>query len=144
MIREASIILPLISNAGESLKAAHASFQDALIAGFGGFTASAVFGAWKDVETQGVYHEESTEYRVAAEWTQSERAAFRAMAERVGAATGQLAVYLRDADGAVDFVNAAYVGAVQDDAPAPHDHKQQWKRTRAAERAFKYGLRDAA
>lgn len=106
-MREASIILPRLDNNGADLSAVHAALAGALIAEFGGYTAQTVFGGWKDEKTGAVYQEESTEYRVAADWNPAERESLEDTAALYGFKAGQLAVYVRHGSGAVVILDSA-------------------------------------
>lgn len=146
-MREASIILPRLDNNGADLGAVHSALQGALIAEFGGFTAQTVFGGWKDEKTGAIYQEESLEYRIASDWTPADRVALDDLAALYCAKAGQLAVYVRHANGAVSF--AAPAEPVESRAPvqsAAARRAAEFGRSleRAAGRVEKEALREVA
>jgi len=103
-MRIAKIILPVTDNAGADLAAVHSVLSVNLLESFGGYTAAPVFGAWRDEESGKVYTDESTEYRIAADWNPAQRVELEDIAARYGRAAGQLSVYVEHASGAVVFV----------------------------------------
>lgn len=102
-MREATIILPVLDNAGASLEHVHASLAADLLEAFGGFTAATVYGAWKDADTGRVYQDESTEYRVSAEWVGRQEKRLINLAGQYARKAGQEAVYVRLPSGEVEL-----------------------------------------
>ena len=106
-MREAALILPLADNDGAPVASAHLYLQAALLGAFGGYTTTAVTGAWRDEATGLTYRDTSTEYRVAGAWEGDALARLQSIAARAAADAGQVCVYVRGPDGAVTFVPAA-------------------------------------
>lgn len=140
-MREASVILPARDNDGADLSALHLSFRHELLATYGGFTAAPVEGAWRDEATGRVYSDESTEYRIAADWTAPKaESVLERIAARYAGEMGQLAVYVRHGSG--DVVFAGPVETVEDAAPAPveaeSDHAPKGRKTDRLDDAAKF------
>lgn len=106
-MREACIILPRLDNNGADLGAVHADFRAALCLAFGGATIAPVFGIWRDEKSGEVFEDESLEYRIAADWNPAERETLESLANVYGLKAGQLAVYVKHANGAVSIIEPA-------------------------------------
>jgi len=102
-MREATLILPLKDNDGADLSAIHAILRAELVQTFGGFSAAALDGAWMDEESGRIFLDNSTEYRIAAAWTDRERSKLERIATCYAREAGQLALYVRHGDGEVAF-----------------------------------------
>lgn len=105
-MREARLIVPLAVPA-----AVAGRVETLLLDAFGGFTAVDGRGAWRS--PAGVDHIEPVRvYTVAVEDRHVDRIMLRAIAERVLYDGHQESVYLRHADGAVEFVEPMRPAAV--------------------------------
>lgn len=142
-MREAVLILPNADNAGESVSAVHTALSVAILEAFGGYSAADVRGAWRDESTGAVYSDESTEYRIAADWNPEQVDLLERLAARYGFAAGQIAVYVRHATGRVVFVPGADAADASDDSTARAIRKQREAQARKAERLAKFGAREA-
>lgn len=99
---EVSIILPLYSNEGTSLKHAVADITHEILDVVGGYTANAVVGQWKDVDGT-VYTDRSL--RVSTVVTShAELEALHAIAEKARVTLQQETIFLQTSDVVVEFV----------------------------------------
>lgn len=104
-MREARIILPLSDNNGVSLREVHARLENTLCLHFGGATVMPMRGIWRDPETGWMYAEEGLAYDVAMEPSPANDATLIDVARRIGADAGQLAMFVRTADGTVNIID---------------------------------------
>lgn len=118
-MREATLILPIADNSGKPLAKVHDRLSQVLCDTFGGFTAAPVRGAWKDTESGKVYSDESTEYRIAADWNPVERQTLEDIAREFGDLAGQLAVFVKHGNGAVSILPSASAAQIRAERPAP-------------------------
>lgn len=100
-MRFASFILPNSDNSGASLADVHAALRSSAVDVFGGFTAVASLGGWRDATTGNVHVEEGTEYRFAG----AADADLLSFARFYGHMAGQLEVCIAYASGEVAFVD---------------------------------------
>lgn len=132
-MRNASIILPVRNNDGADLSALHAVLALELCNTFGGFTSSIVTGAWRD-ETDGkVYQDESTLYRIAADWNPAQREELESIAARYCAEAEQVCVYVEHANGAVSFVPPVEYAEAVATAPRTGEPEHKGARRKQAE-----------
>lgn len=143
-----SITLPMFDNAGASLASVHADLRRDLVEAFGGFSAMAIDGEWKDESTGITYAEPSTRYEVAADWTPRQLDTLRDLAESYRVASRQLAVMVTEPGSRGAYMVAAPEPAAewQDDSAMESRHerdarKVQVKRDRRAQRALKHSFR---
>ena len=112
-MREACIILPIADNEGNGLDNVHSELKRDLCAWFGGCTVTKGDGAW--LNSQGkLYQEPVAIYTVAMEPSEANRFKLWDLARRLATDARQQAIYVRYADGSVDFVTApvkAVIGA---------------------------------
>lgn len=101
MHREGRIILPVFGNAGQDLDGLHTNVQDALIAAFGGFTASQCWGGWFNPTTMQTQKEDVVCYEVAAEEGETAHVLLDSIADMILRESDQYSVYLRYPDGSV-------------------------------------------
>jgi hypothetical protein len=132
-MRNASIILPAHDNDGASLAALHAVLSLELCETFGGYTARDVRGAWRDESDGRVYQDESTEYRIAADWNPEQRLALESIAARYCAEARQVCLYLEHANGAVIFVEPAAYEAPAETARRTAEPEHKGARRKQAE-----------
>lgn len=104
MLRQASIILPINDNQGESLGAVHNKLQTTLCKLFGGFTAVDSFGGWLSPEGK-LYREPGKLYKVAMEPTTSNAAVLRDIARGLAQEADQECIFVEQANGEVEFVS---------------------------------------
>jgi hypothetical protein len=82
--------------------------QPELMLAFGGYSTSAIKGAWKDPATNKVYRDESTLYTIAMEDTLVNRENLRTIARQACGRADQITVYVRMPDGEVEFVDRGF------------------------------------
>lgn len=102
MLKEAQIILPTHAWQAEN-KAAHAALKSELLTLWGGFTATAAQGGWRDNHGKDCV-EPVTCYTVAMADNEANAALLREVAMRAGQGARQTAMYVRYASGEVDIV----------------------------------------
>lgn len=100
-MREGRIILPVFSNAGKDMDGLHTKLQDALVAAFGGFTATQGDGGWFNPTTRKVQQEDVVVYDVAAEEGHSTHVLLDSIADMLLRGSDQYSVYVRYPDGNV-------------------------------------------
>lgn len=100
-MREGRIILPVFSNTGKDLDALHTQVQDALVAAFGGFTATQSYGGWYDTATGRPQKEDVVVYDVAAEEGYSTNMLLDSVVDHIFRNSDQHSVYVRYPDGEV-------------------------------------------
>ncbi|UTC29817.1 hypothetical protein BAJUN_01870 [Bajunvirus bajun] len=132
-MRNASIILPARDNDGADLSPLHAILAAELCNTFGGFTASAVTGAWRDDTDGRIYQDESTEYRIAADWNPAQREALESIAARYCAEARQVVIYVQHANGAVSFVPPVEYAEAVETAPRTGEPDHKGARRKQAE-----------
>ena len=98
-MREASIILPHAGN-----RQSHDLLHGLLLQHFGGYTAQAVIGAWRDPATAIVHNDQSTMFLIGADPTAANLALLHFIAKECGNMAGQICVYVKGFDGEVTFV----------------------------------------
>ncbi len=104
-MKEAKIILPQNDNDGNDLSAVHQKFGTALVEKFGGATVTfGLLGLWRDPEGKTV-SEPVAEYLVAMNDDAQSREHLREIALRLGHEAKQKAIYIRHANGDVNFIN---------------------------------------
>lgn len=102
---EVSIVLPLYSNEGKSLKHEVSDICHEILDVVGGYTASAVVGQWKDGEGT-VYTDRSL--RVSTVVTShSELSALHTIAQRARLYLHQESIFLESHDVAVEFIDGS-------------------------------------
>ena len=104
-MRIASLILPTHDNDGVELNDFHHALKLCLIDSFGGFSALAVSGGWRDDSTGQVYIEPSVRYDIAMEDSADNSAKLESIARFYGHATRQNSVMIVHASGVADFVS---------------------------------------
>ena len=97
-MREATIILPRHAVAERELE------RD-LLRYFGGFSRQPITGSWINDKTGERYDDDSTLYTVAMEVTGGNASRLYTLARDAGLASGQITVYVRQADGKVEFAD---------------------------------------
>lgn len=102
-MREGRIILPVFNNAGKDLDTLHTQVQDALVAAFGGFTASQCWGGWFNPTTRKTQKEDVVCYEVAGEEGYSTNVLLDSIADFILRESDQYSVYLRYPDGSVNI-----------------------------------------
>jgi hypothetical protein len=132
MLTFASLILPKKDNDGNDLFALHAALKVELIGAFGGYSASDISGAWQDAETGLTYQDDSTEYKILADWleplsdyrggTFSDR--LERIAGRYALAAGQECVLIVTANKGAQFIAPTQ-------APA-QSVRETWEQRKAA------------
>lgn len=99
---EVSIVLPLYSNEGKSLKHAVSDLCHEILDVVGGYTASAVVGQWKDSDGT-IYTDRSL--RVSTVVTShSELEALHTIAQKARVTLKQESIFLETHDVAVEFI----------------------------------------
>lgn len=142
-MRNATLILPVRDNDGADLSALHAVLSLELCEAFGGFTARDVRGAWRDESDGRVYQDESTEYRIAADWNPAQRLALESIAARYCAEARQVCVYVEHANGAVSFIPPATYEAEETTAARTGEPAHKGARRKQAEAFGALFARDA-
>lgn len=103
-VHEAKILAPKYLNDGlTETKGARAALASALVREFGGATVSDANGLWKAPDGS-VISEPMIAYAVAAEESEASDTVLEALAQGLAIATDQLAVYLLDTHGRVQFI----------------------------------------
>lgn len=110
-MRSAFITFPNTSNDGVSysnptnpLGNVKARLERHLGKVFGGYTAIAAQGFWRDAETGNEYPESVTVYEIAADWTDDMESNLRAIAARYAALGEQVCVMVKLANGESELV----------------------------------------
>lgn len=104
-MRVATIILPNDDNNGNDISDVHAAMQTVLVDTFGGFTATASNGAWRDDKTGKIHVEPGQVYYVAMDDTAENRAKLESIALFYGHMANQIAMMVTHANGEVTFVD---------------------------------------
>jgi hypothetical protein len=103
IIREALVILPQQTNDGASLREVQALLGQELVNTFGGVTMSVALGSWK--QPDGIVKTELvSQFTVAYEVTEANDIKLVSIARDYAARAEQEVVYVRKADGSVEFV----------------------------------------
>lgn len=111
-MRIATLTLPKADNDGVALNDFHHALKLCLIDQFGGFSAVAIEGGWRDDSTGKVYAEPSIRYEVAMDATAGNRANLESLARFYGHATRQISVMVVHADGIVAFVDPTSAASI--------------------------------
>lgn len=114
-MREGRIILPSLSNDGKDLDALHTQVADALVAAFGGFTATQGYGGWHNKgETQ---YEDVVVYDVAADESGTmTNVLLDSIVDHIFRNSDQHSVYVRYPDGNVKVHPRSTVAATTQEA----------------------------
>ena len=99
-MREAKIILPVLGNNGLPMDKEHASLEAMLVKQWGGCTRTLGLGLW-NTDMDKLYREEVYIYTIAMEVTPKNRGSLQAIADAIGIAARQDAMYVCHADGEV-------------------------------------------
>lgn len=102
-IREALIILPQQTNDGHSLAGLIDELRDDLAETFGGVTVTTACGSWKQSNGH-VKTEPVTQFTIAYAVDEASNVKLISIARVYGARAEQEVVYVRTADGSVNFV----------------------------------------
>lgn len=112
---EVSIVLPLYSNEGKSLKHEVSDLCHEILDVVGGYTATAVVGQWKDKDGT-VYTDRSLKVSTVVT-SHSELAALHAIAEKARTTLRQETIFLQSSD-----VVAEFIGEETSSIP-PNEHR---------------------
>lgn len=107
-MRNATLILPTVNNAGIDQTDTHTALQSALCTQFGGFTRIMGNGGWI-APTGVVYLDPIAIYTVAMDDTVGNRATLESLALFYGNLAGQLTVMVTHVDGEVAFLDVPAV-----------------------------------
>jgi nucleotide-binding universal stress UspA family protein len=106
-MRETLVVCPQADNDGNSLEAVKASAVRSMLNAFGGCTVrSSAEGYWQNDEGE-LFAEPIWELVAATEPTEAAAQSLRQIAEAIGRAGRQYAVYVRHADGEVEIIPTA-------------------------------------
>lgn len=110
-MREAVIVLPRVH------KDATEYLRTELLEAFGGYTEHEADGVWRDPADRKVYVDHNSIFTIGADEdnTGLDMLTIRNLAMFAGQKAGQISVYVRGFDGAVEFVNCVRVSAKYED-----------------------------
>jgi len=107
-MRLASITLPTHDNNGAPLHDVHAAMRADIVDAFGGFTAYAATGAWRDDTSCTVITESVCVYLIACDDTAKTRETLDSFARFFGRMAKQKCVFVTMPDGAAHIVPCTY------------------------------------
>jgi uncharacterized protein with ATP-grasp and redox domains len=125
MKREAKIILPMLDNSGNSLESVHRKLEDELTLSFGGATVDfGLRGLWRNRFGE-IKSEPVAIYLVAVNDDPDARTQLNEIAKRYGEQARQQVVYVRHANGEVQFHDLTPPANDNDlEVPVPADKAQ--------------------